>query len=646
MCGIVGMLHPEQDGPDPAMAMAAVASLHHRGPDAGGTWQDVVAGIWLGHRRLAVIGLGAGGAQPMHSRCGRYVLSYNGEIYNYRELAAALGEDPDDGGDTRVLLESLARRGIEDTLVSANGMFAFALWDRERRELVLARDRAGEKPLYYGRFGRRLVFGSQPRALIALLDSTPSIDRAALASYFRYAYVPEPTSIFEGVAKLPPGTWLRCGGDARLVTSKPKVYWSLDTVAGMRPTSGPGDETRQEALHDALRAAVARRMIADVPLGAFLSGGIDSSLMVALMQAESDRPVKTFSIGFDDIEYDESPYATAVARHLGTVHHNTLVTAADALAVVPEMAAIYDEPFADSSQIPMRLVADVARSDVVCAISGDGGDELFGGYVRHTAGLASWQTLQRLPGPLRRSLRAMVHAISPRGWDRGLRRLRSVIPARQAYASPGDRLYKLAAIAEAKDVSAMYRRLTSVCEHPERLLVDGMHDGALENLPGFAEADPMSGMMYADFTGYLPGDILVKVDRAAMAVSLETRLPFMDPAVIEAAWQLPADMLVRAGSGKWILRELLTRYLPRALVERPKMGFGVPLDSWLRGPLRDWAGDLLDPARLRRGGLLDASTVATLWREHQSGRRNRQHELWTVLMFEAWREHWTLSARP
>ena len=645
MCGIVGVLQASgRELPAAPRRAAAVAALAHRGPDDAGEWADEGAGVWLGHRRLAVVELSAAGAQPMVSACGRYVLSYNGELYNTQALRQRLldaGLKLRGSADTEVLLETFARDGIEDTLTAVDGMFALALWDRAEHSLVLARDRFGEKPLYYGVSDGRLVFASELKGIVALLGAAPVVDPAVLELYLRYAYVPEPHAIFAGFAKLEPGCWLELG--PRTLPTLPAVrrYWSLGGVAaqaGSRPCSDDEAMTRVGAC---LGDAVRRRMLADVPLGAFLSGGIDSSLMVALMCEHARDPVRTYSIGFEQPEYDESPQAAAVARHLGTAHASHVVTAAEAQATIPTLAQVYDEPFADSSQIPTMLVSRFARSEVTVVISGDGGDEIFGGYVRYHAGLSAWQAMQRLPRGVRRMCCHALLAVRPAQWDRCVALLRPLLPQRLAFNTPGDRLHKLAAAGLADDLGEMYRRLISICPAPALLLAAPC--GKLDERPALDAAgsdDPVLAMMVLDALHYLPGDVLAKVDRAAMAVGLETRVPFLDPAVVETAWQLPARMRVRDGSGKWVLRKLLARHLPEGLFARPKMGFGVPLDAWLRGPLREWAGDLLSPARLRAAGHFDAAAVEALWREHQSGRFNRQHVLWSLLMFESWREHW------
>ena len=646
MCGILGVL---ATGPGPAATLAARAldRLTHRGPDARGEWRDEQAGVWLGHRRLAVIDITPGGAQPMQSRDGRYVLSYNGEIYNFMALREQLLRDGmrlRGHSDTEVLLESIARDGLTATLPRLNGMFAFALWDRQTATMHLARDRFGEKPLYYGVLDGALMFGSELKALLALREQTPALNRAVLAGYFRRNYVPEPDCIFSGLGKLPAGHSLAVTRATLSQLPAAQAYWSLAKEVDSALTSAPSmsDSEALNAVHDTLARAVEMRMVADVPLGALLSGGIDSSLLVALMQRVSAQPVRTFSIGFAEAGYDEAPHARAVAQHLGTLHTEQQISGAEAQAVIPHLAEIYDEPFADSSQIPSVLVASLARRSVTTVITGDGGDELFGGYLRYGRALNLWRRLRALPSPLRAALIRAVVSVSPGQWDGLLLRLSPLLPARLRFSAPGDRLHKLARLAAAPDRAAMHAA-AALLGHADGLVL-GVTGADHRAAPAMsAGLDDAAAMMLADALDYLPGDILTKVDRAAMAASLETRVPFLDNELVALAWRLPPRMKLRGGVSKWVLREVLARYVPPLLTERAKAGFAVPLDAWLRGPLRNWAGDLLSEQRLRGAGLLDAALVARLWREHQVGRRNHQHVLWALLMFEAWRERWKIS---
>jgi asparagine synthase (glutamine-hydrolysing) len=622
------------------------ATLALRGPDGQRSWADNAGGCALGHRRLSIIDLSEQGAQPMHSACERYVIVFNGEIYNHRELRDELeraGAAPQWRGhsDTEIMLAAIAHWGLHAATVRFTGMFAFALWDRREHKLSLVRDRAGEKPLYYGWAGDSFLFGSELKALRAHPGWQGCIDRGALTLFMRHAYVPAPYSIYSGVRKLLPGSiFTLTAGAARGVLPEPVRYWNAADVArdGQRsPFMGSAAEA-VNTLESHLRKAIAGQMIADVPLGAFLSGGIDSSTIVALMQANSVRPVKTFTIGFSEDAYDEAKHAAAVARHLGTDHSELYLGAQDALDVVPQLPALYDEPFADSSQIPTHLVARMARQQVTVSLSGDGGDELFGGYTRHDWTGRMWQSMRRCPPALRAALARLATSASPAAWDRVFAVLAPLIPRKLRQNHAGEKLHKAAALLDAGSAHEIYARLVSQWQNPAALVIDGFepalatHDAAAWQVGG----DPAHSQMYLDLISYLPDDILVKIDRAAMGVSLETRVPFLDHRVIEFAWQLPLSMKIRNGQSKWLLRQLLYRHVPAQLVERPKTGFGVPIDTWLRGPLKDWAGELLDLSRLAREGYLHAETVTQCWQEHLSGRHNRQHALWNVLMFESW----------
>lgn len=662
MCGLTGFWQARGCLADEASATVRrmADTLVHRGPDDAGVWVDAEAGVALGHRRLAILDLSPAGHQPMVSASGRYVIAFNGEIYNHLELREELSKLGAGGtapawrghSDTETLLAACEAWGIEKTLTSCVGMFALALWDRETRTLTLARDRMGEKPLYYGWVCGTLVFGSELKALRAYPGFDNAIERRALALFMRHNYVPAPWSIFENIWKLPPGCYVQFAAAALAPGASPtgrgevKPYWSLREVAeaGLRdPFTGSEPEAVAE-LERLLQQSIAGQMVADVPLGAFLSGGIDSSTVVALMQAQSSRPVKTFTIGFHEGDYNEAEHAKAVARHLGTDHTELYVTPDEAMAVIPKLPVLYDEPFADSSQIPTFLVAQLARRHVTVSLSGDGGDELFGGYNRYFWTRALWKRLGTAPMPMRRALAAVMVAPSPHTWNLVFALLAPVLPRRLRVKLAGDKVHKLAELVALNSPEAVYRYLVSHWKHPAEELVFGTTEPKtiLSNpidWPGeFSRGErPFEElMMFLDQLTYLPDDILLKVDRAAMGVSLETRVPLLDHRIVEFAWRLPLTMKIREGQSKWLLRQVLYKYVPRELIERPKMGFGVPLDQWLRGPLREWAEDLLSEERLKREGFLNPAPVQKMWAEHLSGKRNWAYHLWDVLMWESW----------
>jgi asparagine synthase (glutamine-hydrolysing) len=645
MCGVAGFWDRQPGSADELRARVATMSdtLRHRGPDDAGTFVDDAAGVALGTRRLAILDLSALGHQPMASADGRYVVSFNGEIYNYLELRAQLeklGVGFRGASDTEVLVAAFGQWGIVDTLTRSNGMFAMAVWDRQERELHLARDRFGEKPLYYGWARHALVFGSELKALRAHPGFCAAVDRDVLALYLRHNCVPAPYSIYRGVTKLPPGTVVTITASTAPGTlPTPEPYWSLAAVAEAaaraRHDQSPGAAI--DELDGVMRRAVSLRTRADVDLGAFLSGGIDSSLVVALMQAQATTKVKTFTIAFEDAGYDEAADARAVAAHLGTEHCELLLTARDALELVPELPTVYDEPFADSSQIPTTLLARLTRRHVTVAMSGDGGDELFGGYNRYVWAERYWRRLEPVPRPVRRAAGAALAALAPRRWDKIAEVLGPVLPRSMRVRMPGIKIRKAARVLGCDDLYETYRLLASHAERPERLVHGAVEAPSVLSDPAAwpALADPVEQMMYLDAVTYLPDDILTKLDRATMAASLEGRLPFLDPEVAALSWRLPVDQKVHGATGKWLLRRLLHRYVPAALVERPKTGFGVPLGDWLRGPLRAWAEDLLDDRRLAAEGYLVAEPVRAMWHEHLSG-GDRSYELWDVLMFQAW----------
>jgi len=649
MCGLTGFLQAPGGSAETLRELASAMAdrLAHRGPDDAGAWVDAEAGIALGHRRLSILDLTPEGHQPMLSADGRYVVAFNGEVYNFAQLRTELEEEgkaPAWRGhsDTEVLLAALCAWGIARTLERLVGMFAIALWDRSERTLTLVRDRMGEKPLYYGWAGSALLFGSELKAFGAHPAFRPEVDRGALALYLRYACVPYPFSIYRDVLKLPPAC--RVDVTSSHVATKslpaPEPYWRLsESAAAGRRSPFPGTEAEGVAeLDRLLREAIAGQMVADVPLGAFLSGGIDSSTVVALMQAQSSRPVRTFSIGFRESEYNEAEHARAVARHLGTEHTDLYVDAKEALAVVPELRGIYDEPFADSSQIPTYLVAKLARQHVTVSLSGDGGDELFGGYNRYAWSEGLWGKLRWLPAGVRRALARGAASVRPESWDRAFGAVSPLLPASLRYRSAGDKIHKLAGLLDFASVEDLYARLVSFWREDGLVLGEKPRHGTAWDSPDTLGGSVAEQMMETDMAGYLPDDILVKVDRAAMAVSLETRIPLLDHRVVEFALQVPLPLKMGGGRGKLILRSVLSRYVPPALTERAKMGFSIPLDSWLRGPLRGWAETLLDERRLAQEGYLRAAPIRRRWEEHLSGARNWQHSLWAVLMFQSWLE--------
>ncbi|MBN8544217.1 MAG: asparagine synthase (glutamine-hydrolyzing) [Alphaproteobacteria bacterium] len=632
MCGIAGILIA-RDRVDaaslPSLAQRMGDALYTRGPDSGGIWCSHEQGIALAHRRLAIIDLSPEGHQPMHAVSGRYVISFNGEIYNYQELRARLNYSWRGHSDTEVLLAAIETWGIERTLRECDGMFAIAIWDMQEQCLTLARDRMGEKPLYYGWANGNIVFASELKAFTTLPNWSPSINRNALHMLMGYSYIAAPHAIYEGIHKLAAAHYVQLKrGDTH---ATPLPYWSLPAVVeyGTQHRSSLSDSDATEALDAQLRLCVKERMMSDVPLGAFLSGGIDSSTIAALMQVQSTRPIKTFTIGFAEQGFDEAPFAKAVAAHLGTEHHEIYLSPQQALEVIPQLATIYDEPFADSSQIPTHLVSHFARQHVTVALSGDGGDELLGGYNRYVRGPTIWNTVNLLPHQLRIPLAALMLQLHT-----GL--ISKLLPNHNSTAARLAR--KLGNYYEkigTRTPEDFYLKLCSINEHTESLVIGGHAPDLLPKLQGL-NLDYAEWMMLQDALTYFPGDIMAKVDRASMAVSLETRTPFTDPDLIALAWRMPLHQKIRGNKGKWLLRQVLYRYVPEALIERPKSGFSIPLAQWLRGPLKGWAADLLAPDLLKRQGYLNPQTVQQLWNAHQSGGRDMEHRLWNILMFQSW----------
>jgi asparagine synthase (glutamine-hydrolysing) len=637
MCGIAGFWDRtgRGDRTDLVMRVRAMAeAVVHRGPDDAGHWIDQDTGLALGHSRLAVVDPSARGHQPMMSATGRYVVSFNGEIYNFpalrRELTA-LGNRFEGGSDTEVLLAAIEQWGLERALERFTGMFAFALWDRRRTELLLCRDRLGEKPIYYGWSDGVFLFGSELKALRSHPSWRGRIDRDALALYLKHSNVPAPRTIYAGYYKLRPGSFVRIASETTCGSlPEERSYWTLQNVVirGRATEFEGSDEDAIAELDAHLARSIERQLVADVPVGAFLSGGVDSSTVVAMMQAQRSEPVRTFSIGFREGRYDETSYARGVSAHLRTSHTEWIITPDEARRVIPDLSSIYDEPFADSSQIPTILVSRLAREHVTVSLSGDGADEVFGGYDRYGLGARIWRGVGWIPPAARTWLAAAVGSIP-----------RAFFDSKHGSTIWKHRVAKLCDTLESRRPIDLYDRLMSDWPDPtDGVVSEVLPSEELRFVDPCGFRDLREWMMYLDTLGYLPDTILTKVDRAAMAVGLETRVPMLDHAIVEFAWRLPMHLRIRRGQSKWILRQVLYRYLPRTLVDRPKMGFGVPVADWLRGPLRDWAEDLLDERRLQREGYFRAHAIRDRWREHLCGSRNRQYSLWPILMFQSWME--------
>jgi asparagine synthase (glutamine-hydrolysing) len=641
MCGFAGFFNTSLTSDSvgwPAVLCRMGDAIRHRGPDSAGIWVDADKTIGLVHRRLAILELSPAGAQPMTSPCGRYVLIFNGEIYNHQDLRLELDNE---GGafhwrghsDTETLLAGLRHWGIEKCLRKLIGMFAFALWDKSERTLFLARDRMGEKPLYYGRTGDSFLFASELKALAAHPAWQGEVDRDVLTLFLRFSYIPAPWSIYRGIFKLLPAHFVAITNDGRAV-GQPVCYWNLHQIAEKGVDASPqSPEALSDELDILLRNAVKKQMAADVPLGAFLSGGYDSTTVAALMQVQSERPVKTFSIGFYETDFDEAIHAKKVAKHLGAEHTELYVTHQEAMSIIPKLSDIYDEPFSDVSQIPTYLVSQMARRQVTVSLSGDGGDELFCGYNRYVSGYSVWKKLKRLPQPARHVLAGLIeHAPS-----KVLDRIQSWLPKRLQVSSLADRLPKLADALAHRNGLSYYLTLVSHAKNPALMML-----GAHEPFTLLTQHDQPSltgiqeQMMFWDMLTYLPDDILTKVDRSSMAVSLEVRVPLLDHRVVEFAWRVPTNLKYRNGQGKWLLRQVLYRYVPKELMDRPKMGFGVPIEHWLRGPLRDWAESLLAEVRIQQDGYLDPTPIRQMWNEHLNGRRNWHYHLWDLLMLQSW----------
>ncbi len=646
MCGIAGFIQKEIVSSRSEQVLNAMADqITHRGPDSNGIWFDEKTGIGLAHRRLAILDLSPRGHQPMQSASGRYVIVFNGEIYNYQNLMdelVKLGHHFKGHSDTEVILQGIEQWGLKEAVTKCTGMFAIAIWDKQERRLYLVRDRLGEKPLYFGNVGKAFVFGSELKALKPHPDWKGTIDHSALTLYMKHGYVPAPHSIYRGIRKLTPGSIVSVDYSSTRPVINESSYWPMMDVVH-HSQSHPlhvTDEHMISSLEKILLESVKQQMVADVPLGAFLSGGIDSSTIVALMQSMSSQPVRTFSIGFDYEGYDEAGYARQIAQYLGTDHTELYMTAEDALNVIPRLPAIYDEPFADSSQIPTYLVSQLTRQHVTVSLSGDGGDELFCGYTRYFMVNNIWRKLSLLPLAIRRIVANTIIKTPVSRLDALFKWLNPLFNKYSQAGRVGDKLKKSAYLLNAADADEFYSLFTT-----NRVDMDGLlkpeyyqqdSDELLVSQHGLSSDCIISNMMYRDTMQYLPDDILVKVDRASMANSLESRIPMLDHRVLEFAWRLPLSAKYRNGQGKWILRQVLKKYVPEKYFERPKMGFGVPMDDWLSGPLREWGEDLLDEKELSQQGIFDAGAVRKKWCEHSEGLRNWRSQLWSVLVFQSW----------
>jgi asparagine synthase (glutamine-hydrolysing) len=635
MCGIAGIFsQKKQRNILSEIATKMALAVSYRGPDDSGVWVDNNENIALSHRRLSIIDISNNGHQPMKSGCERYVLVFNGEIYNYIQLRKELEEVSfqrwKGNSDTEVLIQCISEWGLKATLKKCRGMFALGLWDHKEKKLCLARDRFGEKPLYYGDIGKDFVFGSELKALQAHPDFNNSLNREALANFLRFSYVPSPSSIFNGIFKLPPANILSI--DFPSGTKRLSSYWSLEEPSYLATQVEEAGILNE--LHEKLSKSVSEQMIADVQVGAFLSGGIDSSLIVALMQKNSMNTVKTFSIGFSDKEYDESHYAQKVSKILGTDHYELILSPDELLKVVPRIKTIYDEPFADSSQVPTFLVSKLAVNEVSVCLSGDGGDEVFGGYNRYRWTNDVWSRMITLPLWLRKLISKIIFIPSEYRWKQIYSLVEFLLPLKYKMRLPGEKIHKVAVSLAALDVEDLYLCLTSLWKEADNIVLGAKNDVA--KYPHINARSLAEKMMFLDLGIYLPGDILTKVDRAAMSVSLETRVPFLNHNLVEFAWNMPLHMKIKNGESKWALRQLLLRYLPIELINRPKMGFGVPIDSWLRGPLKSWAKELIDEELIRNDGYFKYEKVLMIWNEHQSGKFNHHHKLWNILMFQSW----------
>lgn len=646
MCGICGFYSSVSNKYRNTISKMTLA-IKHRGPDDSGIWQDHSAGVFFGQQRLSIIDLSKAGHQPMQSHSGRFVLIYNGEIYNHLELRGELKKKNPfikwrSNSDTETLLETIESWGIEKAIKKFEGMFAFCIWDKKNHCLTLARDRLGEKPLYYGWQGsgenKVFLFGSELKALKEHPEFDKKINQDAIALQLRYSYIPDPYSIYKNVYKLLPGHYIQLSKRNLKQNDlpDPKIYWCLAKTAinGSSNQSNKSEEEIKNELENQLRLTVKKQMISDAPIGAFLSGGIDSSAVVSLMQSQSNTPINTFTIGFDDKDFNEAHYAKKIAKHLSTNHTEMYISSKEAINIVPKLSKIYDEPFSDSSQISTFLISQLTKQQVKVALTGDGGDELFCGYNRYIFGEKLWNVSRAIPASLRKVFSSGIQLVSQKNWDKILKYL----PIINRYNNVGDKLYKVTRAFDAKTFYDFYQLLSSHWHKSNEVVINSKEPKIFSNQlkQQLETLDKQQQMMILDFLTYLPGDILVKIDRASMASSIETRAPFLDHKLIEYVWKIPHRFKNKNGQGKWILKEILKQYVPKDLTERPKMGFGVPIGTWLRGPLKDWAENLLDEKTMQEEGFLNSKLVKKKWEEHISGIRNWQYDLWDVLMFQAW----------
>lgn len=642
MCGIVGVISSKPNMVSEKKLIEMTSTLAHRGPDGSGHWISPDQMIGFGHRRLAVVDLSELGAQPMMSHSGRYAMTYNGEIYNFLSLRKELenlSHTFAGDSDSEVILAACEEWGFQTTLERLNGMFVIAIWDKKNSELLLARDRVGIKPVYYSSNGGEFTFASELRPLVFWRGEVPPISNQGLTEFFRLGYVPSPLSIFDGIHKLEPGQYL-VFKDGEIRTKK--RYWSLNDIAarGSENQFESQDEA-VKALEEQLDQSVSSQMVSDVPLGAFLSGGIDSSTVVSVMQKLSTRPVKTFSIGFDDESYNEAKHAARISKHLGTDHHELYVSEQQSLDVVPSLAEIYDEPFADVSQIPTSIVSKLAREHVTVALSGDGGDELFAGYNRYVFTSRFWNRIRKLPRPLRQIAGNVLSFPSEQKWDALIKSINAISPNRMAMAQPGQKIHKAAAALPSKNLQNLHSVLTSKWTNPHHILNEthiSDNELFLENFSENTAFPPAIQQTLWDSQTYMVDDILSKVDRASMNVGLEARVPLLDHEMVEFAWRVPLSMKIKGDTNKWVLRKALEKHVPREMFERPKMGFAVPIDNWLRGELKDWAVNYIDPERVDREGYLNSDEIQRVWKSHQNGKLEAGSSLWTVLIFQQWLE--------